>query len=119
MRPGDIFWVEYPATGGTEQAGRRPGLILQDDGFAGRSPLVLTVPLTTAASTVRFPAVVPVPVTDTNGLAADSFALVFQLRATDRGRFGKKVGVVDPAILTAILAALDQLTGRAAVNTGS
>ena len=112
MRPGDIFWVEYPAVGGTEQAGRRPALIVQDDSFAGRSPLVLTVPLTTAASTVRFPAVVPIPATDGNALAEDSFALVFQVRATDRVRFGKKVGTVDPAILAQVFAALDRLTGR-------
>ncbi|MES2695731.1 MAG: type II toxin-antitoxin system PemK/MazF family toxin, partial [Verrucomicrobiota bacterium] len=44
---GEIWRIDYPASGGREQAGLRPGLVLQDDaGFALRSPLVLTIPLT-------------------------------------------------------------------------
>jgi len=34
MKVGDIHWVELPNVGGREQAGRRPAIILQDDGYA-------------------------------------------------------------------------------------
>lgn len=38
--------------------------------------------------------------------------MVFQLRATDRRRFRKKVGIVSAAILSQIYDALDLLTGH-------
>jgi mRNA-degrading endonuclease toxin of MazEF toxin-antitoxin module len=72
--------------------------------------MVLVVPLTTRAAVTRYPGVVFVPADSTNGLTADSYALVFQLGATDRQRFGNKLGEVSPAILTAIYQALDKLT---------
>lgn len=114
MPPGDICFVDYPRVNGHEQAGRRPSLVLQDDGFAGSSPLVVTIPFTTAARTLtRFPAVLPVPATATNGLAASSFLLVFQVRAIDRRRVDAvPIGTLDPATLSQVYDALDRLTGR-------
>jgi len=113
MPVGDIVWVEYPAANGHEQAGRRPSLVLQDDGFAMNSPLVITIPFTTAASTVaRFPAVIPVVASGQNGLARDSFLLVFQIRAIDRRRVSEPIGSIDHAVLSQVYLALDLLTGR-------
>jgi mRNA interferase MazF len=111
MRPGDVYEVDHPSVDGREQAGQRPSLILQDEAFAGRSPLVVTIPFTTAAVT-RFPAVIPVAASTANGLTQDSFLLVFQVRASDRARIKKKLGTVDPAVLAQVYAALDKLTGR-------
>jgi mRNA interferase MazF len=113
MNPGDVHWVELPPADGREQAGRRPAIVVQDDSFAGGSPLVLVVPLTSADAARRFPAVMAVAATSENGLSQDSFALVFQLRALDRRRFRERLGAVEPDILASIYAALDQLMGRA------
>jgi mRNA-degrading endonuclease toxin of MazEF toxin-antitoxin module len=74
--------------------------------------MVLVVPLTTRAAVTRYPGVVFVPADAANGLSADSYALVFQFGATDRQRFGAKLGEVSPAILAEIYEALDQLTGH-------
>jgi mRNA interferase MazF len=74
--------------------------------------LVVAVPLSSVVGTVRFPAVVPVAATIDNGLAVDSFALVFQVRATDRLRVLYRLGFVTPAVLADVYAALDRLTGR-------
>ncbi len=114
MPPGDIVYVNYPDTGGHAQARRRPAVVLQDDGFAHRSPLVVTLPFTKEASTAaRFPAVIPVPRTPTNGLTVDSFLLVFQVQATDRTFVDAvPVGTLDPSILATVYDALDRLTGR-------
>jgi mRNA interferase MazF len=112
MTPGEVHWVELPPANGHEQAGRRPAIVLQDDTFAGASPLVLLVPLTTAAAAQRYPGVVPVPATAENGLSQDSFALTFQLRALDRRRLRDRLGVVAPDVLTAIHDALARLMGR-------
>jgi len=112
VKPGDVVWVEYPKANGHEQAGRRPSIVLQDDTFASGSPLVLVIPLTTSAGVMRFPGVVAVLADVSNGLTADSYALVFQLRAIDRRRVGTKLGEVSPAILAQLYEALDNLTGH-------
>ncbi len=114
MRPGEVYWVDYPSGSGSAQSGRQPSLIIQDDsvGSRGGNPLVLTIPLTSQASTLRFPAVVRVPVTSQNGLSSLSYALVFQLRATPRTWIGARLGELDPAVLNEIHRELDRLLGR-------
>jgi mRNA-degrading endonuclease toxin of MazEF toxin-antitoxin module len=93
-------------------SGRRPSIILQNDGFAAASPLVLTIPLTTYAGVARYPGVVFVPADLLNGLTVDSYALVFQIRATDRNRFQTKLGDVSASILAQLFRALDLLSGH-------
>jgi mRNA-degrading endonuclease toxin of MazEF toxin-antitoxin module len=102
MMPGELYWVEYPKTDGHEQMGRRPSLILQNDRYAKASPLVVVIPLTTA-NTLRFPSVVAVVADETNRLAANSFILVFQIRAIDRSRFSDYIGNVDTATLAVFM----------------
>ncbi len=111
MQPSEVYWVIYPDANGHEQAGQRPSIVLQDDSFASGSPLVLAIPLTTSPVT-RFPGVVFVPSEAQNGLTVDSYALVFQLRATDRRRFLNKIGEVSAAVLAQLYEALDKLTGH-------
>ena len=50
MTPGEIHWVDLPPADGREQSGRRPAIILLDDAYAGRLPVVLVVPITSAAN---------------------------------------------------------------------
>jgi len=109
---GDIHWVELPAADGHEQRGRRPAVVLQDDAFAGSSPVVLVVPLTTAVGTLRFSGTTLIQPTPENGLSRPSVALVFQLRAIDRRRLGERIGRVGEKVLRAIFTELDKLTGR-------
>ena len=116
MTPGDVYWVELPPANGREQAGRRPAIILQSDLVAARSPLVLVVPLTTAAGATRYPGIVPVAADPMVGLSQDSFALVFQFRAIDRRRVRDRLGTISPDKLAAVFAALDYLTGRSPIG---
>jgi hypothetical protein len=51
MTTGEIHWVDLPDTGGREQAGRRPAIIIQNDGYAGSLPTVLVIPLSSAIHT--------------------------------------------------------------------
>jgi mRNA-degrading endonuclease toxin of MazEF toxin-antitoxin module len=83
---GDIHWVDLPAANGREQQGRRPAVVFQDDDYGGDLPVVLVVPLTTARAAMRFAGTTLIPPTAENGLRQTSVALVFQLRAIDRGR---------------------------------
>ena len=113
MNVGDIHWVDLPGTGGKEQRGRRPAVILQDETRAGLLPVVLVVPLTTASAALRFTGTTRIQPTAQNGLRQPSVAMVFQLRAIDRRRILEKAGTVGDDVLAEIFAELDKLTGRA------
>lgn len=112
MPVGDIFWADLPPSDGYEQAGRRPVLIFQDDGYAGSLPTVLIVPISSSAASLRFPGTVAIPATDANGLTYDSVLLVFQLRALDRRRLRSHIGTAEAAVIAQAYQALDALTGH-------
>ena len=40
MTIGEVHWVELPPSTGHEQSGRRPAVIIQDDAYAGKLPVV-------------------------------------------------------------------------------
>lgn len=119
MTPGDIFVVDFPDIGGHEQHGVRPAVVLQDDTYAGKLRTTFVVPLSLQGSAVRFPAVVAITPTATNGLRGVSHALVFQSRVVDRRRFRGRMGRIDARTLAEIHAALDQLLGRVPPAVGS
>ena len=93
MTIGEIHWVDLPDAGGREQSGRRPAIIIQNDGYAGSLPTVLVIPLSSAIAALRFPGTAPIKASPTSGLRTDSVALVFQLRAIDRGRIKEKLAL--------------------------
>jgi mRNA-degrading endonuclease toxin of MazEF toxin-antitoxin module len=43
MTIGEIHWVELPDSGGSEHAGRRPAIILQNDMYAASLPSMETI----------------------------------------------------------------------------
>ncbi len=110
MNLGDVCWINFPSRGGHEQAGRRPGIILQNGETSAQVPTVLTVPLTTQLGSLRYPATVLVEADTENGLRRDSVALVFQLTAIDSRQIEDCIGTVDPVILDEILMVLAEIT---------
>jgi mRNA interferase MazF len=104
--------VALPFSGGREQSGERPAVVIQDTAYGQGSPLVLIVLLTSQLAALRFPASVRVEPTLSNGLNLPSVAMVFQTRALDRSRFLRRIGAVTDEALSSILSELDQLTGR-------
>jgi mRNA interferase MazF len=109
---GDIYWVEFPSTNGHEQAGRRPAIILQEESMGGGLPVAFAIPLTSSLKALRFSGTVRIDPSSENRLTQPSVALVFQLRAVDRRRFGELVGTISQEHLAAIFIMLDNLTGR-------
>ena len=112
MSVGDMHWVELPAVNGREQRGRRPAVVLQDDDYGGNLPVVLVVPLTTARAAMRFAGTTLMRPTAEHGLRQASVALVFQLRAIDRGRIQERIGTVSAEVLNTMFEELGKLTGR-------
>lgn len=75
---GEVHWVSLDPTLGTEQAGRRPALIVSEQAFNARSSRVLVCPITSRM--LDWPVVEPLPdVMKTKGVV-----LCDQIRAIDR-----------------------------------
>lgn len=112
MERGDVWMVELPFSGGREQSGERPAIVIQDEGYGRTSPLVLMVMLTSQLAAMRFPATVRVEPDAGNGLRVPSVAMVFQARALDRSRFRRRIGTVSNEDLAGVLSELNRLTGQ-------
>ncbi len=91
MREGDIYLVEIPVSGGHEQAGLRPAIIIQSTNLE-KLPTVLIVPLTSKIKAADFPFTFIIEPDGFNNLDVSSVALVFQLRAIDKRRIKNKLG---------------------------
>lgn len=97
MKIGDIYFVEIPVSGGHEQQGVRPAIIVQSSENIEKVPTVLIVPFTTQIRAANFPFTFVVEPNSNNNLASKSVALVFQLRAIDKKRLKDKIGSLNPS----------------------
>ena len=84
LRRGDIHAARFGRATGREQAGARPALVLQADGMAGWST-VIVAPLSSSARHSMFRPTVDLKGTETR-------VLLESMRALDKGRIGRKLG---------------------------
>lgn len=110
MQEGDIYLVEIPLSGGHEQAGLRPAIIVQATGLEGL-PTVLIVPLTSKLRAADFPFTFMIEPDNLNNLDVVSVALVFQLRAIDKRRLKNKIGKIEPIKLELLKQSLKEIMG--------
>jgi mRNA interferase MazF len=99
MSRGDIWAVEFPIPAGSsghEQIGTRPAVVVQTDLDDARLPTTIVVPMTSKPGANRFPYAIEITASDQNGISRASVLLVFQLRAIDKRRLGKKLGNLEP-----------------------
>lgn len=113
MKRGEVWSVALPATSGREQGGQRPAVVVQDDNYGQGSPLVLVVPITGQTAASRFPGSIEIAPTPENGLTLPSVAMAFQLRALDRARFVRRLGMLSDEDFAAVCGEVKRLTGLA------
>ncbi len=100
MQRGDVFWADLAPRSGSQQSGRRPVVVVSNDGFnrveAWRS--IIVVPLSTAtAQRRRGPTAIVIP-KGTAGLREESVALCHQVTTLDRGKLVGHVGELPATI---------------------
>ena len=98
MNKGDICVLELPRISGKEQFGARPAIILSDT----KTGLIIIIPLTSNLETLKFPFTIRIHSSSVNGLEKDSIALAFQMRAVDKRRLKRKIGILEREYLTEI-----------------
>ena len=95
MARGDILTVSLHVPSGSaghEQVGLGSAIVVQTDITDSRLPTTVIVPMTAKLTALRFPHTIQIDPSSQNGLAKPSVLLVFQLRAIDKGRLGRKLG---------------------------
>lgn len=104
MKRGDVFWAELAPRSGAEQQGRRPVIVVSNDGFnmmpAWRS--VIVVPVSTSESQARRgPTAVALP-SGAGGLTRASVALCHQVTTLDRAKLAEHVGILSATVLATV-----------------
>jgi mRNA interferase MazF len=91
-----IFLATLDPTKGSEQAGRRPVLVISHERINQNLPVVNVVPLTSRKSSQRtiYPNEVLLPAS-VAGLKVDSIALCYQIRTLDKHRLELALGVIE------------------------
>lgn len=109
MLRGDVRWADAGIGLPGESSGRRPAVIVSNDGANGAAArrgkgVVTVVPLTTNTGVVhRFQVLLPA---EACGLPETSKAQVEQIRALAVGRVGPRMGTVPPHLMREIDEAL-------------
>jgi mRNA interferase MazF len=86
-----IVLLNIPKSGGKEQYGLRPGILL----YEHSTQVIQIIPLTSNILSLKFKDTIRVLPSVENGLTSDSIALVFQLRALDKNRIVKQLGILE------------------------
>lgn len=104
MRRGEVYWAVLAPRSGSEQTGRRPVVLLSNDGFnriaAWRS--VIVIPFSTSGRQAkRGPTAVLIPASF-SGLSEDSVALCHQVTTLDRSKLSTKIGTLSATLMEAV-----------------
>lgn len=104
--PGELIWLDFSPTSGTEQAGRRPALVISDAGYNAATGRAVVMPITSRVRRWPFEVALPDDSPVTGAILAD------QVRTVDwRSRFAKTAGFAHAAALEEARSKLASLTG--------
>jgi mRNA interferase MazF len=85
VRRGEVYLADLDPAKGSEQAGRRPVLVFEDDRLIAATLTVVIIPFTSNVAMQKLPTCVFVPAGE-GGLRQDSVAICHQIRALDKRR---------------------------------
>lgn len=111
VRRGDVTVVELDPTRGSEQRGKRPCLVVQNDIGNEHAPTTIVVPFTTSFDDELYPFEVLMPAAD-GPHHEDSVALCNQVRTVSMGdRISETIGSVPEPRMAAVDRALEYSLG--------
>ncbi len=94
VRRGEVYWLELPPAIGSEQAGRRPVLIIQNDIGNRTSSTTIVATLTSQSRQRVYPFHVPFTARET-GLRHDGTVLCEQIQTVDQRRLNAPAGALN------------------------
>lgn len=100
-RRGDVYIAHLDPVVGSEQGGRRPVVIIQNDLGNQYSSVVIVAAITSAPAKVVYPIDVLI-MSGNAGLRVGSRVMLNQIKSIDKQRLGRYMGRLDQAELDAI-----------------
>ena len=99
MRRGDVFIADLIPRSGSEQTGRRPVVIISNDGFnlTQNWRSIIVVPLSTSTSQALRTQTAVMITQGEGGLSQDSVALCHQVTTLDRSKLKTRLGELTQA----------------------
>lgn len=92
-RRGEIYWIDWSPSRGSEQAGRRPGLVISGDSFNRMFPVCTVLALTTNLRPSQIAVPVPAGLTP-----AESRILPWQVMTVAQDRLDERICAITPEI---------------------
>ena len=86
MNRGEVYWVNFDPQLGSEIQKRRPAVVVSRQPFNNKRRTVVVVPLSTAHTRTEWPLLIAVP------SVGASVAVIDQIKAADKTRFGPQIG---------------------------
>jgi len=112
VRRGDLWWVDWSPSRGSEQSGRRPALVVQTDTGNCNSRYTNTIVVTVSSQgRAAVPTHVRLAATEESGLKQDSYAKCEQVLTISKDRLERKIGRVSATELRAAYQALIEVVG--------
>ncbi|TDL95362.1 type II toxin-antitoxin system PemK/MazF family toxin [Macrococcus carouselicus] len=105
MKRGEVFLADLSPVKGSEQGGKRPVVIIQNDVGNKYSPTVIVAAITAKINKARIPTHVEIGKTN-HHLDKDSVILLEQIRTIDKNRLIEKLTVLSNDKMTEVNAAL-------------
>src|SRR5579863_9334454 len=89
---GEIYWVNWNPSRGSEQAGRRPALVVQENPASANPNYPLTIVVAVSIRGREVPSHIPVEPSELNGLSAASFVKCEQIQTVSKDRLETLIG---------------------------
>jgi mRNA interferase MazF len=106
-RRGEVYQVDFSPARGSEQAGRRPAVVISLDSFNTRMPVVVVAAVTSQVKSYVFTVDLP----EGKPLERHSQVLAFQVMTVDKTRLAQYAGSLDADQLSRLKDALKTAWG--------
>ena len=108
---GEIYWLDWHPARGSEQAGRRPGLVVSPDVGNRAGSTVIVAALTTRIPSRPYRFQVRVLATPETGLRRDSTVMCEQVMTVSKDRLEQYIGTLPPDVMRRVDDALKVALG--------
>jgi mRNA interferase MazF len=95
VQRGEIYYLDWSPSRGSEQAGLRPALVIQENPASSNSNYPLTIVAAVSSKGRSIPSHVAVQPTPSNGLTVLSYIKCEQIQTVSKGRLQRKIGDLD------------------------
>jgi len=111
VRRGELYWLDWSPGRGSEQIGRRPALIVQENPASANPNYPLTIVVAVSSNGRNIPSHVAIDPTESNGLISASFVKCGQIQTVSKSRLLGFLGRLDDEDLLRVNTALGRVLG--------